>query len=100
MPKLRAVVAWHLCAVLTLKASFVIVSRLSETASKPVLLFVQLAHIHEVILWRLPMSLTQVKLDRVLARKCPITQFALIKGAAVVVLGRGQRRFGGGQRRG
>lgn len=53
------------------------------------LLFFQLTHIHEMVLRGLPMSLAQVKLDRVLARKSPVAELALIHGPTVVVIFRG-----------
>lgn len=53
---------------------------------QPVLLFLQLTHIHEVVLGGLPMSLAQVKLDRMLARKSPVAELALVHGPTVVVV--------------
>lgn len=54
-----------------------------------VLLFLQLTHIHEMVLRGLPMSLAQVKLDRMLACKSPVAELALVHGPTVVVVGRG-----------
>ena len=48
------------------------------------LLFLQLTHIHEMVLGGLPMSLAQVKLDRVLARKSPVAELALVHSPNVV----------------
>lgn len=54
------------------------------------LLFLQLTHIHEMVLGGLPMSLAQVKLNRVLACKSPVAELALVHRPTVVVV------FGGG----
>ncbi len=54
------------------------------------LLFLQLTHIHEMVLGGLPMSLAQVKLDRVLARKSPVAELALVYGPTVVVVVEGR----------
>lgn len=52
----------------------------------PVLLFLQLTHVHEVVLGGFPMSFAQVKFDRVLARKSPVAELALIYGPTVFVI--------------
>lgn len=66
----------------------------------PVLLFLYLSHVHEVVLGGLPMSFAQVKLDRVLACKSPVAKLALVHGPTVIVIvWRGWRGFIWGQRR-
>ena len=61
-------------------------------------LFLQLTHIHEVVLRGFPVGLAQVKLDRVLASKSPVAQPALMHGPASLLVGR--RRWGVGQGKG
>lgn len=63
--------------------------KITQHCPQPVLLFLQLTHIHEVVLGGLPMSLAQVKLDRMLARKSPVAELALVHSPTVVVIGGG-----------
>lgn len=56
---------------------------------QPVLLFLQLTHIQEMVLRGLPMSLAQVKLDRMFARKSPVAELALVHDPIVIVIVRG-----------
>lgn len=108
VPKLKAVVVnSSLCSSITLiilsffersvcemlkerqgKREWAITKRMQH-CPQSLLLFFQLTHIHEMVLRGLPMSLAQVKLDRVLARKSPVAELALIHGPTVVVIFRG-----------
>lgn len=57
------------------------------------LLLVQLTHVQQVVLRRLPVRFAEVQLDGVLARKGPIAESALVGGARVLLRGRGQQLF-------
>lgn len=67
---------------------------------QPVLMFLQLTNIHEMVLGGLPMSLAQMQLDCMLACKSPVAELALVHGPTVVIIEGGGWGFSRGQRGG